>query len=204
MEITIHQAEVELAVKRYISSIMTLASGSNFEIEFAATRGPKGFSASINVTPPDLVVAEPEQAVLTREPEKATGSAAETVAQVPEKGLRKPRTLTVEQKAPESAAVAHKEEVATTAQAQAKEATSEQQGAPADGDEQAVGGKGFPGFESENGDSDGAASTDSGDQEEQSAVADVTKTASNDTGATTAEPSTRKSLFGGLSRPSNH
>ena len=29
-------------------------------------------------------------------------------------------------------------------------------------------------------------------------------TVANDTGATTAEPSTRKSLFGGLGRPSNH
>lgn len=198
MEITIHQAEVELAVKRYISSIMTLAPGSNFEIEFAATRGPKGFSASINVTPPDLVVAEPEQAVLTREPEKAIGSAAETVAQVPEKGLRKPRTLTVEQKAPEIAAVAQKEEVATTAQAQAQEATSEQQGASADGDAQAVavGGVGFPGFENESQDTGGE--TGAGVTEQQA------ETVANEAGATTAEPSTRKSLFGGLGRPSNH
>lgn len=194
MEITIHQAEVELAVKRYISSIMTLAPGSNFEIEFAATRGPKGFSASINVTPPDLVVAEPEQVVLTREPEKATGSAAEAS----KTATRKPRTLTVEQKAPEPAAAAQEEEVATTAQAQAKEATSEQQAASADGNEQAVavGGAGFPGFENENQDTGGE--TGVGVTKQQA------ETVSNETGATTAEPSTRKSLFGGLGRPSNH
>ena len=197
MEITIHQAEVELAVKRYISSIMTLAPGSNFEIEFAATRGPKGFSASINVTPPDLVVAEPEQVVLTREPEKATESAAEAS----KTNTRKPRTLTVEQKAPEPAATAQEEEVATTAQAQAKEATSKQQGASADGDGQAVavGGAGFPGFENENQDTGGK--TDVGVTEQQAAKVETVSDGNN---ATTAEPSTRKSLFGGLGRPSNH
>ena len=201
MKITIGQSEIESAVKTYILSIMTLAEGANIDVDFSATRGPDGLTANINVLPPEVAEkAKEEQVVLTREAEKATGSAAEAS----KTATRKPRTLTVEQKAPEPAAAAQEEEVATTAQAQAKEATSEQQGASADGDGQAVGGKGFPGFESENGDSDGAASTGSGDQEEQSAVADVTKTASNDTGATTAEPSTRKSLFGGLGRPSNH
>ena len=201
MKITIGQSEIEAAVKTYILSIMTLAEGANIEVDFSATRGPDGLTANINVLPPEVAEkAKEEQVVLTREPEKATGSAAE----VSKTTTRKPRTLTVEQKAPEPAAAAQEEEVATTAQAQAKEATSEQQAASADGGEQAVGGKGFPGFESEDGDSDGAASTGSGDQEEQSAVADVTKTASNEAGATTAEPSTRKSLFGGLGRPSNH
>ena len=201
MKITIGQSEIEAAVKTYILSIMTLAEGANIDVDFSATRGPDGLTANINVLPPEVAEkAKEEQVVLTREPEKATGSAAEASKTT----TRKPRTLTVEQKAPENATAAQEEEVATTAQAQAKEATSKQQGASADGDEQAVGGKGFPGFESEDGDSDGAASTDSGDQEEQSAVADVTKTASNEAGATTAEPSTRKSLFGGLGRPSNH
>lgn len=201
MKITIGQSEIESAVKTYILSIMTLAEGANIDVDFSATRGPDGLTANINVLPPEVAEkAKEEQVVLTREPEKATGSAAEAS----KTATRKPRTLTVEQKAPEPTAAAQEEEVATTAQAQAKEATSEQQAASADGDEQAVGGKGFPGFESEDGDSDGAASTDSGDQEEQSAVADVTKTATNETGATTAEPSTRKSLFGGLGRPSNH
>ena len=201
MKITIGQSEIESAVKTYILSIMTLAEGANIDVDFSATRGPDGLTANINVLPPEVAEkAKEEQVVLTREPEKATGSAAEAS----KTATRKPRTLTVEQKATENAAAAQEEEVATTAQAQAKEATSEQQAASADGDEQAVGGKGFPGFESEDGDSDGAASTDSGDQEEQSAVADVTTAASNETAATTAEPSTRKSLFGGLGRPSNH
>lgn len=201
MKITIGQSEIEAAVKTYILSIMTLAEGANIDVDFSATRGPDGLTANINVLPPEVAEkAKEEQVVLTREPEKATGSAAEAS----KTATRKPRTLTVEQKAPEPTAAAQEEEVATTAQAQSKEATSEQQAASADGDEQAVSGKGFPGFESEDGDSDGAASTDSGDQEEQSAVADVTKTASDEAGATTAEPSTRKSLFGGLGRPSNH
>lgn len=195
MKITIGQSEIEAAVKTYILSIMTLAEGANIDVDFSATRGPDGLTANINVLPPEVAEkAKEEQVVLTREPEKATGSAAEASKTT----TRKPRTLTVEQKAPEPATAAQEEEVATTAQAQAKEATSEQQGASADGDEQAVavGGAGFPGFENENQDTGGK--TDVGVTEQQA------ETVANEAGATTAEPSTRKSLFGGLGRPSNH
>ena len=198
MKITIGQSEIESAVKTYILSIMTLAEGANIDVDFSATRGPDGLTANINVLPPEVTEkAKEEQVVLTREPEKATGSAAEAS----KTATRKPRTLTVEQKAIEPTATAQEEEVATTAQAQAKEATSEQQGASADGDEQAVavGGAGFPGFENENQDTGGE--TGVGVTEQQAAKV---KTVSNEAGATTAEPSTRKSLFGGLSRPSNH
>lgn len=198
MKITIGQSEIESAVKTYILSIMTLAEGANIDVDFSATRGPEGLTANINVLPPEVAEkAKEEQVVLTREPEKATGSAAEAS----KTATRKPRTLTVEQKAPEPATAAQEEEVATTAQAQAKEATSKQQGASADGDEQAVavGGAGFPGFENENQDTGGK--TDVGVTEQQAAKVE---TVSNEAGATTAEPSTRKSLFGGLGRPSNH
>ena len=195
MKITIGQSEIESAVKTYILSIMTLAEGANIDVDFSATRGPEGLTANINVLPPEVAEkTKEEQVVLTREPEKATGSAAEAS----KTATRKPRTLTVEQKAPEPATAAQEEEVATTAQAQAKEATSEQQGASADGDEQAVavGGAGFPGFENENQDTGGE--TGVGVTEQQA------ETVANEAGATTAEPSTRKSLFGGLGRPSNH
>ena len=198
MKITIGQSEIESAVKTYILSIMTLAEGANIDVDFSATRGPDGLTANINVLPPEVAEkAKEEQVVLTREPEKATGSAAEAS----KTATRKPRTLTVEQKASEPTATAQEEEVATTAQAQAKEATSEQQGASADGDEQAVavGGAGFPGFENENQDTGGE--TGVGVTEQQAAKVE---TVSNKAGATTAEPSTRKSLFGGLGRPSNH
>lgn len=198
MKITIGQSEIESAVKTYILSIMTLAEGANIDVDFSATRGPDGLTANINVLPPEVAEkAKEEQVVLTREPEKATGSAAEAS----KTATRKPRTLTVEQKATESAAAAQEEEVATTAQAQAKEATSEQQGASADGGEQAVavGGAGFHGFENENQDTGGE--TGVGVTEQQAAKVE---TISNEAGATTAEPSTRKSLFGGLGRPSNH
>ena len=198
MKITIGQSEIEAAVKTYILSIMTLAEGANIDVDFSATRGPDGLTANINVLPPEVAEkAKEEQVVLTREPEKATGSAAEAS----KTATRKPRTLTVEQKAPEPAAAAQEEEVATTAQAQAKEATSEQQGASADGDGQAVavGGAGFPGFENENQDTGGE--TGVGVTEQQAAKVE---TVSDGNSATTAEPSTRKSLFGGLGRPSNH
>ena len=195
MKITIGQSEIESAVKTYILSIMTLAEGANIDVDFSATRGPDGLTANINVLPPEVAEkAKEEQVVLTREPEKATGSAAEAS----KTATRKPRTLTVEQKAPENAAAAQEEEVATTAQAQAKEATSEQQAASA-GTIANVGGPGFPGFENENQDTGGK--TDVGVTEQQAAKVE---TVSDEAGATTAEPSTRKSLFGGLGRPSNH
>ena len=198
MKITIGQSEIESAVKTYILSIMTLAEGANIDVDFSATRGPDGLTANINVLPPEVAEkAKEEQVVLTREAEKATGSAAEAS----KTATRKPRTLTVEQKAPEPTAAAQEEEVATTAQAQAKEATSEQQAASADGDEQAVavGGAGFPGFENKNQDTGGE--TDVGVTEQQAAKVETVSDGNN---ATTAEPSTRKSLFGGLGRPSNH
>lgn len=194
MKITIGQSEIESAVKTYILSIMTLAEGANIDVDFSATRGPDGLTANINVLPPEVAEkAKEEQVVLTREPEKATGSAAEAS----KTATRKPRTLTVEQKAPEPTAAAQEEEVATTAQAQAKEATSEQQGASADGGGQAVavGGAGLPGFENENQDTGG---------ETGPGIPEQAETVSDGNSATTAEPSTRKSLFGGLGRPSNH
>ena len=193
MKITIGQSEIESAVKTYILSIMTLAEGANIDVDFSATRGPDGLTANINVLPPEVAEkAKEEQVVLTREPEKATGSAAEAS----KTATRKPRTLTVEQKAPEPTAAAQEEEVATTAQAQAKEATSDQQaasgGASAVAEQEMVDdtqtGTGFPGFESE----------------AEEAAPEKVETVANEAGATTAEPSTRKSLFGGLGRPSNH
>lgn len=195
MKITIGQSEIESAVKTYILSIMTLAEGANIDVDFSATRGPDGLTANINVLPPEVAEkAKEEQVVLTREPEKATGSAAEASKTT----TRKPRTLTVEQKATESAAAAQEEEVATTAQAQTKEATSEQQGASADTTAN-VGGPGFPGFENE--DQDTGGETGVGVTEQQAVKVE---TVSDEASATTAEPSTRKSLFGGLGRPSNH
>lgn len=203
MKITIGQSEIEAAVKTYILSIMTLAEGANIDVDFSATRGPEGLTANINVLPPEVAEkAKEEQVALTREPEKATGSAAEAG----KTATRKPRTLTVEQKAPETSTAAPEEGVATTTQAVAEEAASEQQAASGDSDDKvdAVGGKGFPGFESENGDGDGTASAGSGDQEEQSTVADVAKTVANEAGATTNTEPVRKRLFGGLGLPSNH
>lgn len=95
MKITIGQSEIEAAVKTYILSIMTLAEGANIDVDFSATRGPDGLTANINVLPPEVAEkAKEEQVVLTREPEKATGSAAEASKTT----TRKPRTLTVEQK----------------------------------------------------------------------------------------------------------
>lgn len=183
MLMTLVQSEVEKAVRDYIHTIMILQENVDIAISFASTRGEEGLKAMIDITP---VTEEPTgkvketPVVLTREPE----AVVETAPQIPEKAMRKPRTLTVEQKPAETVSAAPVEEVATTAQEAVTEAITEQQAAS--GDESShddkvdavAGSAGFPGFESEEGVSEKAE-------------------------ATTAEP-VRKSLFGGLARPSNH
>lgn len=201
MKITIGQSEIEAAVKTYILSIMTLAEGANIDVDFSATRGPDGLTANINVLPPEIAEkAKEEQVALAREPEPVTGPGSE---QSKPTG-RKPKTLAVEQKTPENASTAQEEEVATTVQTTAQDAASEQQAASGDSDDKvdAVATTGFPGFENENQDEGGVTGAGTADQ------AEKLETTSNEAGATTtaaeAQGTTRKSLFGGLSRPSNH
>ena len=195
MKITIGQSEIEAAVKTYILSIMTLAEGANIDVDFSATRGPDGLTANINVLPPEVVEkAKEEQVVLTREAEKPAGSAAEAVKPT----TRKPKTLTVEQKTSETASAEPVVEVATTAQPVVEEAASEQQAASGDDSQVDATTNGFPGFENENQDAGG--DTGPGISEQ----AEKVETVSDGTNTTSAEPSTRKSLFGGLGRPSNH
>lgn len=189
MKITIGQSEIESAVKTYILSLMTLAEGASIDVDFSATRGPDGLTANINVTPADKVKETPM--VLTREPEPVV----ETAPQIPEKAMRKPRTLTVEQKPAETVSAAPVEKVATTAQAEVTEAVVEEQAASGDDSQIDATTNGFPGFENESQDSGG---------ETPAGIVEKQQTASDDNNATTAEPTTRKSLFGGLGRPSNH
>lgn len=49
MRISLVQAEIEEALKAYISEQMTIADGMDFKIALAATRGEQGFTAEIDI-----------------------------------------------------------------------------------------------------------------------------------------------------------
>lgn len=52
MQITLVQTEVEQALRDYVANRLTLAEGTTFSIELAATRGEKGITATIELIEP--------------------------------------------------------------------------------------------------------------------------------------------------------
>lgn len=67
MQIILVQSEVEQSIREYVAKRMTLADGTQIKIDLAATRGPEGFKATI-----DLVVGE-EGAAPAPAPQKTLG-----------------------------------------------------------------------------------------------------------------------------------
>lgn len=135
MEMKLKQSEIETALRKYVLSILTLAEGSQLAIDFAATRGPEGFTATIDIQPP------------TEEQPKA-----ETVEEpIPTQTVtRKPRLQAT--KEPQKTVAEPEPEVATTAQTQAveeqpsdPEPVAEEPKAEDPVDKQKPG-TGFPGF----------------------------------------------------------
>lgn len=183
MKLSLSQSEIEYAVRAYMHTLLNVAPGVTFNIDFAATRGPEGFTANIEMVPPKE--AE-EKAEMVDEPVPA--QATQT---------RKPRATPTLTKAPEKAAAEPEAEVATTAQAAAVEEkadTSALASAEAEVQTQAAAepetkaadtqkpGTGFPGFA---GESDGAVADHKDDDQ---SGADAAASAVNDAAATTAEP----------------
>lgn len=50
MQITLDQPEIELALREYVSNILTIREGSQMNIEFTSTRNPPGLNAKIDIT----------------------------------------------------------------------------------------------------------------------------------------------------------
>ena len=71
MQIILVQAEIEEALKDYITQRITLTNGSTIQIDLSATRGADGYKATIDILPADGHVTAP-----------ATPAAATKVAQV--------------------------------------------------------------------------------------------------------------------------
>jgi hypothetical protein len=51
MKITIEEDEIQTSIKEYLGRIMTVAQGAQIEIDLKATRGDRGFTAIIDITP---------------------------------------------------------------------------------------------------------------------------------------------------------
>lgn len=99
MQIVINQAEIETAIRSHIQSKLSDKYGASIDIDLAATRGPKGFTATITVTddvnapkPPTTPYPQPVTAPV--EPEKSEEVTETVTAQVePETDPVVPATL---------------------------------------------------------------------------------------------------------------
>ena len=177
MEIKLNQSEIEEAVRDRLNKIFALASGSTFAIDFQATRGPEGFIATISINPPK---ADEPKAETVDEPVPATTTEAKTqVTQPKQKRLvldNKPKEEPVDAKEPEPVV----ETVATSTAA--PEVEVEDKPPFNEGEETVTQTAGFKGFAKDE------------------AVVDPSAEAEPEK---PAEPTVRKSLFGGLKQVTN-
>lgn len=124
MQIILVQSEVEQSIREYVAKRMTLADGTQIKIDLAATRGPEGFKATI-----DLVVGA-EEAAPAPAPQKTLGvrqavAKAKDPAQEPE-GQKVADTPAVEEKPAQQASEASAAEPAPETAAQAEEKPAEE------------------------------------------------------------------------------
>ena len=101
MKITMIQSEIFAAIEMWIESQGLATTGKDVDIKLAATRGPEGYTADVDITSsgtaPAPTVAKPaaEQNVSTPEPKSEEApDAPETEAEEPteEKTEEKPKT----------------------------------------------------------------------------------------------------------------
>lgn len=175
MEIKLKQSEIEDAVRSYLNGLFALATGATFSIDFQATRGPEGFIANIVIGNRESV-AKAEKAEVVDEPVPAQTTEAKPQAQATQP---KTKRLVLDQKA--------KEEPAAVVETPVEEIKDPEPEAPVENEankppftegESESQAPGFKGFEKEDG----------------------------ETPVETTEPveqPVRKSLFGGLGKPSN-
>jgi hypothetical protein len=132
MQIILVQTEVEQALRNYVASRLTLAVGTTFSIDLAATRGANGITATIDLVEPGQT---PPAATAPAPAGKLAGVKPETAAKAPEvvsaTQVAQAATATQEQSAaPVAAAV---EAQATAEVEQAAESTTSAATTVADG-----------------------------------------------------------------------
>jgi hypothetical protein len=134
MQITLVQTEVEQALRDYVASRLTLAEGTTFSIDLAATRGANGITATIDLIEPGQV-APTAVAQVTR----STNIKPVAVAAVKAVSEVQPDPATQASAAQENAATAQEtgsvvqeaEAGQVTGEAEQTEATSQVEAAPA-------------------------------------------------------------------------
>ena len=177
MEIKLNQSEIEEAVRDRLNKIFALASGSTFAIDFQATRGPEGFIATISINPPK--VDEPK-AETVDEPVPAATTEAKTQVTQP-----KQKRLVLDNK-PKEEQVKDPEPVVKTTATAAPKVEVEDKPPFNEGEETATQTAGFKGFAKDEEIADTSANANAEAEPEQP-----------------AEPTVRKSLFGGLKQVTN-
>ncbi len=177
MEIKLKQSEIEDAVRGYLNGIFALATGATFSIDFQATRGPEGFIANIVIGNKDSAPApKEEKAEVVDEPVPAQTTETKPQATATQ---TKTKRLVLDQKQKDEPVVADpvvetkEPEPETTVEPEADKPPFDE----TEGKAQAGGFKGF--------------------EKEADAPADA------EPEATATEQPVRKSLFGGLNKPSN-
>jgi hypothetical protein len=193
MEIKLKQSEIEDAVRAYLNGIFALASGSTFGIDFQATRGPEGFIANIVIGEKNAAPApKEEKAELVDEPVPAQTTEAKPQAQATQP---KAKRLVLDNKPKDEPVVT--DPVPETKDPEPETPVVNEADKPpfneGEGEGEVVAQTtGFKGFEK---DVDASSAAD--------ANAEATAEAAAETAATTVEQPVRKSLFGGLGKPSN-
>lgn len=86
MRIILVQAEIELAIRNFVFSQISIAEGQDISIDFKNTRGDDGATAEINITTPGTATTpvKPTSSVFTRR-EASTGQGTATEAPQAEK-----------------------------------------------------------------------------------------------------------------------
>lgn len=83
MQIILVQTEVEQALRNYVASRLTLAEGTTFSIDLAATRGVNGITATIDLVEPGQSTAAPAGSIPRAQSTKPAAAPAVETAKKP-------------------------------------------------------------------------------------------------------------------------
>lgn len=181
MEIKLKQSEIEDAVRGYLNGIFALATGATFSIDFQATRGPEGFIANIVIGNKDSAPApKEEKAELVDEPVPTQTTEAKPQAQATQP---KTKRLVLDQKQKDEPVVADPVPEVKDPEPETPVVNDADKPPFNEGEGEAVAQTGgFKGFEKD---------------------ADAEAVEPEAEAQPKAEQPVRKSLFGGLGKPSN-
>ena len=126
MQIILVQAEIEIAIRKYVNSKVKVNEGQDIRIDLSASRGPEGFRATIDIIDEDLVpAAAPKAAAAKASTESSDDLVAAAKAKAAEAEAKKKSDMAA---AAEQAALKKEQEQLCDAAAVAKQATADEPG----------------------------------------------------------------------------